>query len=112
MTDLAHWLVDNTASPYSVNSLTGYLQSLGHKAPKSAVSDYLKTNGSIPAAGRSRWFQLGDSSSTCRNRRSSPRKAGFRSPRPLSLGVPGVLPGTAGELPSYRVRLSGGHDVM
>ncbi len=41
VTDLAHWLVDNTASLYSVNNLTGYLQSLGHKAPKSAVSDYL-----------------------------------------------------------------------
>ncbi|MFC1824291.1 ATP-binding protein [Thermodesulfobacteriota bacterium] len=41
MTDLAHWLVDNTASLYSVNRLTGYLKSLGHKAPKSAVSDYL-----------------------------------------------------------------------
>lgn len=39
--DLAHWLVDNTASLYSVNSLTGYLKSLGHKAPKPAVSDYL-----------------------------------------------------------------------
>lgn len=39
--DLARWLVDNTASFYSVNRLTGYLQSLGHKAPKSAVSDYL-----------------------------------------------------------------------
>jgi uncharacterized protein len=41
LTDLAHWLVDNTASLYSVNSLTGYLKSLGHKAPKSAVADYL-----------------------------------------------------------------------
>jgi predicted AAA+ superfamily ATPase len=40
--DLAHWLVDNTASLYSINSLTGYLKSLGHKAPKSAVSDYLE----------------------------------------------------------------------
>ena len=39
--DLAHWLVDNTASLYSVNRLTGYLKSLGHKAPKSAVSDYV-----------------------------------------------------------------------
>jgi len=39
--DLAHRLVDNIASLYSVNSLTGYLKSLGHKAPKSAVSDYL-----------------------------------------------------------------------
>jgi len=41
LTDLSHWLVDNTASLYSVNSLTGYLKSLGHKAPKSAVADYL-----------------------------------------------------------------------
>lgn len=40
--DLAHWLVDNTAALYSVNRLTGYLKSLGHKAPKSAVSDYLE----------------------------------------------------------------------
>lgn len=40
--DLAHWLMDNTASLYSVNNLTGYLKSLGHKAPKSAVSDYLE----------------------------------------------------------------------
>jgi predicted AAA+ superfamily ATPase len=39
--DLAHRLIDNTASLYSVNSLTGYLKSLGHKAPKSAVSDYM-----------------------------------------------------------------------
>jgi predicted AAA+ superfamily ATPase len=39
--DLAHRLIDNTASLYSINSLTGYLKSLGHKAPKSAVSDYL-----------------------------------------------------------------------
>ena len=42
MTDLAHWLADNTASLYSVNSLTGYLKSLGHKVPKSSVSDYLE----------------------------------------------------------------------
>jgi hypothetical protein len=35
--DLAHRLIDNTASLYSINSLTGYLKSLGHKAPKSAV---------------------------------------------------------------------------
>ncbi len=40
--DLAHRLVDNTASLYTVNSLTGYLKSLGHKAPKAAVSDYLE----------------------------------------------------------------------
>jgi len=42
LSDLAHWLVDNTASLYSINSLTGYLKSLGHKAPKSSVSDYLQ----------------------------------------------------------------------
>ena len=41
VSDLAHWLTDNTASLYSINSLTGYLKSLGHKAPKSAVSDYM-----------------------------------------------------------------------
>jgi predicted AAA+ superfamily ATPase len=33
--------VDNTASRYSINRLTGYLQSLGHRAPKPAVSDYV-----------------------------------------------------------------------
>lgn len=42
LSDLAHWLIDNTASLYSVNRLTGYLKSLGHKVPKSAVSDYLE----------------------------------------------------------------------
>jgi predicted AAA+ superfamily ATPase len=42
VTDLAHWLLNNTASLYSVNNLTGYLKSLGHRAPKSAVSDYLE----------------------------------------------------------------------
>lgn len=42
VTDLAHRLVDNSASRYSVNSLTGHLKSLGHKAPKSTVSDYLE----------------------------------------------------------------------
>jgi predicted AAA+ superfamily ATPase len=40
--DLAHSLVDNTASLYSINSLTGYLKSLGHKVPKAAVSDYME----------------------------------------------------------------------
>ena len=35
-------MLDNTASLYSVNRLTGYLKSLAHKAPKSAVSDYLE----------------------------------------------------------------------
>ena len=42
VSDLAHWLVDNTASLYTINSLTGYLKSLGHKVPKTAVSDYLE----------------------------------------------------------------------
>lgn len=40
--NLAHRLMDNVASLYSINSLTGYLQSLGHKVPKSSVSDYLE----------------------------------------------------------------------
>jgi len=39
--DLAYRLIDTTASLYSINSLTGYLQSLSHKAPKSAVSAYV-----------------------------------------------------------------------
>jgi predicted AAA+ superfamily ATPase len=42
VTDLAHRLINNTGSPYSVNGLTGYLKSLGHTAPKSAVSNYLE----------------------------------------------------------------------
>lgn len=42
VSDLAHWLVDNTASLYSINRLTGYLKSLGHHAPRTAVSDYLQ----------------------------------------------------------------------
>ncbi len=42
VSDLAHWLVDNTASVYSINRLTGYLQSLGHHAPRTAVSDFLE----------------------------------------------------------------------
>jgi len=41
VSDLAHWLVDNTASLYSVNRLKGYLSGLGHKVPKSSVSDYI-----------------------------------------------------------------------
>lgn len=41
VTDLARWLIDNTASLYSINRLTGYLKSLGHKVPKATVSDYL-----------------------------------------------------------------------
>jgi hypothetical protein len=42
VTDLAHWLIDNIASLYSINNLTGYLKSLGHNAPKSAVSNYIE----------------------------------------------------------------------
>lgn len=41
VTDLAHWLVDNISSLYSINNLTGYLKSLGHKVPKAVVADYL-----------------------------------------------------------------------
>lgn len=41
VSDLAHWLVDNTSSLYTVNRLTAYLKSLGHSVPKAAVSDYL-----------------------------------------------------------------------
>jgi len=40
--DLAHWLANHIGSLYTINSLTGYLKSLGHKAPKSAVSEYLE----------------------------------------------------------------------
>lgn len=40
--DLAHRLIDNTASLYTLNKLFGYLKSLGHKLPKAAVSDYLE----------------------------------------------------------------------
>lgn len=39
--DLAHWLIDHAASLYTINSLTGYLKSLGHKVPKASVSQYL-----------------------------------------------------------------------
>lgn len=42
VSDLAHRLVDNTASLYSVNSLAGYLKSLGHGVPRSMVSEYLQ----------------------------------------------------------------------
>jgi predicted AAA+ superfamily ATPase len=42
ITDLAYWLINNTAATYSINSLTGYLKSLGYKTPKSAVSQYLE----------------------------------------------------------------------
>ena len=40
--DLAKKLIENTASMYTINSLTGFLKSLGYNVPKSAVSEYLK----------------------------------------------------------------------
>ena len=42
VSDLARHLMDNAASLYSINSLTGMLKSRGHKVSKSAVSDYLE----------------------------------------------------------------------
>jgi predicted AAA+ superfamily ATPase len=39
--DLAAWLIDNTASTYSINRLTGYLSALGHRIPKNTVGDLL-----------------------------------------------------------------------
>ncbi len=39
--DLAYRLIDNVSSLYSINSLTSHLRSLGHKVPKSAVSQYV-----------------------------------------------------------------------
>ena len=41
VSDLARWLVDHTGSLYTGNSLTGYLKSLGHSAPKAAVASFL-----------------------------------------------------------------------
>jgi predicted AAA+ superfamily ATPase len=42
VSDVAHWMVEHCASLYSVNKLTGYLQSLGHKVPKASLSEYLE----------------------------------------------------------------------
>lgn len=39
--DLTHRLIDNVASLQSVNRLTDYLKSLGHKVSRSTVTDYL-----------------------------------------------------------------------
>ncbi|KAA6185859.1 ATP-binding protein [Thiohalocapsa marina] len=39
--DLAHWLVDNTGSYYSVSHLTDFLKSLGHRVRKNSVVDWL-----------------------------------------------------------------------
>jgi predicted AAA+ superfamily ATPase len=40
--DLAYWLIDNAASLYSVNKLHGYLKSLGHKASRPIMADYIE----------------------------------------------------------------------
>ena len=42
VTDLAYWLVDNITASYSINKLTCYLQSLGHKITKASVAEYLE----------------------------------------------------------------------
>jgi hypothetical protein len=39
--DLARRLMENVSSLYTLNGLTNYLKTLGHKAPKNAVADYL-----------------------------------------------------------------------
>lgn len=40
--DLARRLIDNAAAMHTVNRLTGYLKSLGHRVPKTAVAGYLE----------------------------------------------------------------------
>jgi len=40
--DLAKKLLENIASMYTLNSLTGFLKSLGYNVPKSSVSKYLR----------------------------------------------------------------------
>lgn len=40
--DLARWLLDNTASLYSINHLTSYLECFGHNAPNTTVAHYLQ----------------------------------------------------------------------
>ena len=42
LVDLAKNMLENIASMYTINSLTGFLKSLGYNVPKSSVSDYLK----------------------------------------------------------------------
>ncbi len=39
--DLAHQLVNNTASLYTINKLTAAIKSFGHKVPKASVSKYI-----------------------------------------------------------------------
>lgn len=41
VSDLAHWLIDNTSSLYTINKLTGYIKSLGHRAHREAISNYV-----------------------------------------------------------------------
>lgn len=40
--DLAHLLVSNPAASHSINRLTAFLKSQGHRAHKAAVADYLR----------------------------------------------------------------------
>lgn len=40
--DLAYRLINNIASMHSINALTGYLKSLGHRVSKSLVGNYLE----------------------------------------------------------------------
>ena len=42
ISDLAHRLINNIGSLYTLNKLTSYLQSLGHKAPKKSIAQYLE----------------------------------------------------------------------
>lgn len=42
LTDLAHRLIDNISSLYSINALAGYLKSLGRGVSKSNVAQYLE----------------------------------------------------------------------
>ncbi len=42
LVDLAKHMLENIASMYTVNSMTGFLKSLGYSVPKSSVSEYLK----------------------------------------------------------------------
>lgn len=41
LSDLAHHLADNCGALYSINRLAGHLKALGHKVPKTTVSEYV-----------------------------------------------------------------------
>lgn len=41
LVDLARQLLENVASLYTLNGLTNFLKSLGHRIPKNSVADYL-----------------------------------------------------------------------